>query len=89
MSRSKQLQYRGGVMSEIDMEFQEIRGFIHLGFQFNKDQLSPTLLNVVPGLKHLIITTQESLPSPNGEKGEDMKERLKLWARSVASTLNR
>ncbi|GLJ25297.1 hypothetical protein SUGI_0484240 [Cryptomeria japonica] len=89
MSRDKQLQYRGGIRSEIDGEFQEIRGFVHLDFQFNKEQLSPKLINVVPGLKHLIITTQESLPSPNGEKGEAMKERLKLWARSVASTLKR
>ncbi|GLJ25295.1 hypothetical protein SUGI_0484150 [Cryptomeria japonica] len=88
MSRSKQLQYRGSVMSEIDVEFQEIRRFVHLGFQFNKEELSPKLLTVVPGLKHLIITTQERLPSPNGEKGEDMKQRLKLWARSVACTLN-
>ncbi|GLJ25294.1 hypothetical protein SUGI_0484140 [Cryptomeria japonica] len=89
MSRIKKLQYRGGLMTQIDMEFQEIRGFIHLGFQFNKEELSPKLLNVVPGLKHLIITTHESLPSPNGEKGQVMKEHLKLWARSVASTLNR
>ncbi|GLJ25300.1 hypothetical protein SUGI_0484280 [Cryptomeria japonica] len=89
MSRSKQLQYRGGLMTEIDVEFQEIRGFVHLGFQFNKEQLSPRLVNVVPGLKHLIITTQESLASPNGEKGQVMKEHLKLWARSVASTLKR
>ncbi|GLJ25296.1 hypothetical protein SUGI_0484230 [Cryptomeria japonica] len=89
MSNTKEFQCRGHIMSITDVELQEIRGFIQLGFQFNKDQLSPRLVNVVPGLKNLIITTHEGLPSPNEEKGEVMKERLKLWARSVASTVNR
>ncbi|GLJ25293.1 hypothetical protein SUGI_0484130 [Cryptomeria japonica] len=89
MSRAKEFQYRGNTMSNTDMELQEIRGFIQLGFQFDKDQLSPRLVNVIPGLQYLFITTHERLPSPNEEKGEVMKERLKLWARSVASTVNR
>ena len=75
MSRSKEFHHRGSIMTEIDVEFQEIRGFVHLGYQFIS--------------KHLFITNQERLPSPNGKRGEEMKERLKLWARSVASTVTR
>ncbi|GLJ25304.1 hypothetical protein SUGI_0484330 [Cryptomeria japonica] len=74
-------------MSKTDEEFEEIRGCVQLGFQFNRDEMSPRLVNAVPGLRHLNIPTHERLPSPNGEKGEEMKERLRLWARCVASTL--
>lgn len=84
----------------MDPEFQELKGFVELGFVFSKDQLSPRLLNLLPGLKRLIhhengteiLGFQESalesweLPTPSAA-GMEMKENLKLWARYVASTL--
>ena len=84
----------------MDPELEELKGFIDLGFEFSKDKLTPRLLILLPGLKRLIdhenstkvLGFQESrvqkweLPNPNAEGG-DMKEYLKLWARSVASTL--
>nr|ADE77004.1 unknown [Picea sitchensis] len=86
--------------SRIDSELQELKGSMELGFEFRKDQLTPRLLNLLPGLKRLldhenstdILGFEESplenweLPNLNAAE-VDMKEHIKLWARSVASTL--
>lgn len=82
------------------MEFQEVKGFMERGSEFRKDQLTPRVLSLLPGLNRLmdhenstkILGFQESpmgnweLPTPSTTTLE-MKENLKLWARSVASTL--
>ena len=90
-----------GFKSRMDPELEELKGFMDLGFEFRKDQLTPRLLILLPGLNRLIdhenstkiLALQEShlqnwqLPNPNAPEGAAMKEYLKLWARSVASTL--
>lgn len=84
-----------------DLEFQELKGFTELGFDFSQDKLSPRLLDLLPGLKRLLIdhdninkkTEFQESPPGNWEppslnaSGVDLKEYLKIWARSVASTL--
>lgn len=83
----------------MDPELEELKGFMDLSFEFSKDKLTLRLFILIPRLKRLIdhenstkiLCFQEShvqnweLPNPNA--GGDMKEYLKLWARSVASTL--
>lgn len=89
-----------GPRSTLDLEFQELKGFMDLGFDFSHEKLSPRLLDLLPGLKRLLIghnvnkkiEFRES-PLENWElpslkaTGVDIKEHLKLWARSVASSL--
>lgn len=82
------------------MELQELKGFMELGFDFSQEELSPRVLNLLPGLKRLM--QHENSPKDTGFQelpyqiwelptqsaaGVDMKEHLKLWARSVASLL--
>lgn len=100
--RLTQKESKGGPISRVDLELQELKGLMELGFEFRKDQLTPRLLSLLPGLKRLSdhenctknLGFQESplenweLPNPNAAD-VDMKEHLKLWARSVASTLKR
>lgn len=44
-----------------DLEIEEVQGFMDLGFVFNKDEMNPSILNIIPGL-------QEKRPE---EKQED------------------
>jgi hypothetical protein len=76
---------------------QELKGFIELGFDFIQDKLSPRVLDLLPGLKRLIQREKRpentgfqelpleiwELPTQSATR-VDMKEHLKLWARSVA-----
>jgi hypothetical protein len=92
---------RRNPQNRTDLEIQELKGFMELGFDFSQDMLSPRVLDLLPGLKRLLTDHDNSnknmefqewalenweLPNPNAA-GVDMKEHLKLWARSVASTL--
>lgn len=103
MEQSQQRQKmkkKGSPRSTSDLEFQELKGFMDLGFDFSHDKLSPRLLDLLPGLKRLLIADsinkkiefRESplenwdLPSLKAT-GVDIKAHLKLWARSVASSL--
>lgn len=91
---------KGGPKCRVDLELQELKGLMELGFEFRKNRLTPRLLSLLPGLKRLSdyptknLGFQESplenweLPNRN-TADVDMKEHLKLWARSVASTLKR
>jgi len=97
--RQKMKKKRGPITTS-DLEFQELKGFMELGFDFSHDKLSPRLLDILPGLKRLLIDHNinkkiefRESPLENWElpslkaTGVDMKEHLKLWARSVASSL--
>jgi len=92
---------RRNPQNRMNLEIQEIKGFMELGFDFSQDRLSPRVLDLLPGLKCPVTDHGNSnknmefkewalesceLPNPNAA-GVDMKEHLKLWARSVASTL--
>ncbi|OVA10166.1 Protein of unknown function DUF1685 [Macleaya cordata] len=36
-----------------DLEYEEIKGFMDLGFRFNKEQLCPRMMSVIPGLQRI------------------------------------
>lgn len=36
-----------------ELEVEEVKGFIDLGFKFNKDNLNPRVMKVLPGLQRL------------------------------------
>jgi len=100
LPQQRQKKKKRGPKSTCDLEIQELKGFMELGFDFSQDKLSPRLLDLLPGLKRLLIGRnfkkeiefRESplenweLPTLNAT-GVDLKEHLKLWARSVASSL--
>uniref|UniRef100_A0A7N0R9G0 Uncharacterized protein n=1 Tax=Kalanchoe fedtschenkoi TaxID=63787 RepID=A0A7N0R9G0_KALFE len=44
-----------------DLEQEEVRGFIDLGFRFNKEHISPKMISVVPGLQRI---NDEASPPP-------------------------
>ncbi|XP_074268883.1 uncharacterized protein LOC141592190 [Silene latifolia] len=104
-----------------DLEQLELKGFMDLGFEFEKERLSPRTINVIPGLKRIGKQTTSSKTSnvnenqqpvvkvepylsdawsvkkPNSpllrlrmarvSTSQDMKECLKLWARTVVSSV--
>ncbi|KAF8403023.1 hypothetical protein HHK36_011118 [Tetracentron sinense] len=60
--RPKHFRYSGAVRrlrktmsckSLWELEYEEVKGFMDLGFTFKKEQLSPRMLSVVPGLQRL------------------------------------
>lgn len=90
-----------------DLEEEEVQGFRDLGFTFNKDDMSPSLLVMIPGLQekkevddqqvrrpYLSEAWMVQRPSPptlnwvERSSDLDMKEQLRVWARSVASNCN-
>eukprot|EP01018_Ginkgo_biloba_P014956 Gb_36828 [translate_table: standard] len=42
-----------GVKSLTDLEFDELKGFMDLGFSFSKDDLTPRVVSMIPGLQRL------------------------------------
>lgn len=51
-----------------DLEIEEVQGFIDLGFVFNKDEMNPSILNIIPGL-------QEKRPEEEQEEEEHDRVR--------------
>eukprot|EP00262_Sarcandra_glabra_P001605 TRINITY_DN1173_c1_g1_i1.p1 TRINITY_DN1173_c1_g1~~TRINITY_DN1173_c1_g1_i1.p1 ORF type:complete len:284 (-),score=33.28 TRINITY_DN1173_c1_g1_i1:230-988(-) len=39
--------------SSSELEYRELKGFMDLGFIFNKEELSPHMMNIIPGLHRL------------------------------------
>ncbi|KAK1393360.1 WD repeat-containing protein 53-like [Heracleum sosnowskyi] len=111
-----------GSRSLTELEFEELKGFMDLGFVFSEQDKDSRLASIVPGLQRyrkkgdeetgddkdheykvsrpylseawgVLDKTKVSNPLidrtlqiPNGEI--DMKDLLKVWAQSVASTVN-
>lgn len=46
-----------------ELELEEVKGFMDLGFKFNKETLSPITMNIIPGL--------QSLTRPKKDKAQD------------------
>ncbi|XP_068665675.1 uncharacterized protein [Aristolochia californica] len=87
-----------------ELEIEELQGFMDLGFTFNREDISPTILNMIPGLQENrpideervrrpylseAWSVQRSVP-PRLNRAQlssrvEMKEQLKVWARTVAS----
>lgn len=109
LSRSK------SIKSAKDLEHEEVQGFKDLGFTFDKNELSPNVINILPGLQEKKSEEEEEdngnvkgrrrpylseawlspsccppPPVPNWKTKnppQDMKEKLKFWARAVASNV--
>ncbi|XP_059452578.1 uncharacterized protein LOC132183192 [Corylus avellana] len=99
-----------------DLEFEELKGFMDLGFVFSEEEKDSRLVSIIPGLQRLgrkgsgdgeeegeINETLVSrpylseawdvlgrlknwkIPAPGNEM--DMKDQLRFWAHTVASTV--
>lgn len=130
MKKGKKLQKFLSCSTLHDLELEEVKGFLDLGFQFEREQLSPRTMSVVPGLQRIggnVVTVNEKLEEKTFQniedeseekktgviesylseawmvkrpdspllrlrmarvsRAEDMKKCLKLWAKTVASTM--
>ncbi|XP_024540766.1 uncharacterized protein LOC9649646 [Selaginella moellendorffii] len=81
-------------------DFEELRGCIDLGFRFNAEKEDPVLCNTLPALEVCYAANRQlqDLHSPSGssdscsswqvaspgEELQQVKEKLKHWARAVA-----
>ncbi|KAJ6842186.1 uncharacterized protein M6B38_302330 [Iris pallida] len=106
-----------------DLEFEELKGFMDLGFTFSEAEADPRLMTIVPGLQRLKfgsaadVVEPTSSPSasdqepsvsrpylseawdaseedplrnwriPAVREGVDLKDHLRFWAHTVASTV--
>ncbi|XWS10043.1 hypothetical protein CRYUN_Cryun39dG0042000 [Craigia yunnanensis] len=86
--------------SHSDLAFQELQGLKDLRFTFDKEDLSPDVVNLLPGLRQDEVRrpylsearhVQSHAPTiPNcvdKNSAEDMKAQLKFWAGAVAANV--
>ncbi|KAK1388804.1 Fetuin-B like [Heracleum sosnowskyi] len=112
VDKKKQRRNKKGSKSLTDLEFEELKGFMDLGFVFTEEDKDSRLVSIIPGLQRSRIQGDEykvsrpylseawavldqtkvtnqlinwRLQIPNGEIG--MKDLLRGWAQSVASTV--
>ncbi|XP_061338465.1 uncharacterized protein LOC133285271 isoform X2 [Gastrolobium bilobum] len=78
-----------------ELELDEVKGFMDLGFIFKKENLCPRMMSVVPGLQRLeawLIKRPDSpllnLRIPKPSSSANMKKHLRFWAKTVASEIN-
>ncbi|CAJ2632639.1 unnamed protein product [Trifolium pratense] len=60
-----------------ELELDEVKGFMDLGFQFKKEYISPRMISVVPGLQRLCLLQSESqsqLMDDGTENDDDIVE---------------
>ncbi|KAL9331950.1 hypothetical protein ACSQ67_001560 [Phaseolus vulgaris] len=59
-----------------ELELDEVKGFMDLGFTFNKEYLSPRMMSVVPGLQRLgVMNGKETVEGDYIEADEDEGKR--------------
>ncbi|XP_068648945.1 uncharacterized protein [Aristolochia californica] len=115
---SNRLRKKRSTKSLSDLEFEELKGFMDLGFTFSEGDVDSNLISILPGLQRLgkkdgeheiankstvsrpylseawDVSREEyntarnywSITSSGGDES-DMKDRLKVWAQAVASTV--
>ncbi|XP_027351913.1 uncharacterized protein LOC113862855 isoform X2 [Abrus precatorius] len=77
-----------------ELELDEVKGFMDLGFIFNRENLNPRMMSVVPGLQRLawLIRRPDSpllnLKFPKHCSSANMKKHLRFWAKIVASEIH-
>lgn len=80
--RSKNLGNAGGLAamrlqktmsckSLCELELEEVKGFMDLGFRFKKDQLSKRMMSVIPGLQRLELLKTEEIVNDETEEEEE------------------
>ncbi|KAL5730062.1 hypothetical protein ACHQM5_002935 [Ranunculus cassubicifolius] len=52
----------------MELEFEEVKGFMDLGFKFKKEKLSPRMMKVLPGLQRLDEYKEGKVEDLNGKK---------------------
>ncbi|KAJ8899717.1 hypothetical protein K2173_019416 [Erythroxylum novogranatense] len=77
---SRRLQKSMSCRSSEELELEEVKGFMDLGFVFNKEHLTPRMMSVVPGLQRLGLfrkTINNTSPMDCGSvtEGDDNKPR--------------
>jgi hypothetical protein len=60
-----------------ELEFDEVKGFMDLGFQFKKEYISPRMISVVPGLQRLCLLQSESQLMDDGSTENDDDDIVK------------
>ncbi|KAI3884936.1 hypothetical protein MKX03_037872 [Papaver bracteatum] len=68
--------------SLLELEYEEVKGFMDLGFRFDKEQICPRMMSVIPGLQRLSLEFQERISSSTStsslqeenEEEEDQEE---------------
>lgn len=64
------------------LELEELQGFMDLGFHFEKDQVTPRTMSMIPGLQRLggyESNFNESYATLEGKEGETEEEKTKVW----------
>ena len=123
VSESKRKRNLGSAKSLSDLEFEELKGFMDLGFMFSEEDKDSRLVSIIPGLQRLgrkgsedgeeeerkndetvvsrpylseawdvldqrkVEYTLMNLKVPTLGNEMDMKDQLKFWAHTVASTV--
>ncbi|KAB8380451.1 hypothetical protein FH972_024759 [Carpinus fangiana] len=92
-----------------DLEFEELKGLMDLGFVFSEEEKDSRLVSIIPGLQRLerkgggeinetsvlrpylseawdVLGLENwKIPAPGNEM--DMKDQLRCWSNTVASTV--
>lgn len=53
-----------------ELELEEVKGFMDLGFTFKKEHLSPRMMSLVPGLQRLGVSNSKKLRNKNDDSAE-------------------
>nr|AFK41563.1 unknown [Lotus japonicus] len=69
-----------------ELELDEVKGFMDLGFMFKKEYISPRMISVLPGLQRP-DSPLLNLKVPKHCSADNMKKHLKFWAKTVASEI--
>ncbi|KAL5707459.1 hypothetical protein ACHQM5_018359 [Ranunculus cassubicifolius] len=74
LEKSKRRRNRGGVSSKSlsDLEFEELKGFMDLGFVFSEEDKNSSLVSIIPGLQRLGQENQEH-QEPEEEEDEEQE----------------
>ncbi|CAJ1894254.1 unnamed protein product [Sphenostylis stenocarpa] len=59
-----------------ELELDEVKGFMDLGFTFNKEYLSPRMMSVVPGLQRLGVTNGKETVEGDFIEAEEEKRDI-------------
>ncbi|QCD97900.1 hypothetical protein DEO72_LG6g2613 [Vigna unguiculata] len=63
-----------------ELELDEVKGFMDLGFTFNKEYLSPRMMSVVPGLQRLgVMDSKETVEGHYTEAEEEKRDIMRPY----------
>lgn len=71
--------------SLVDLELEEVKGFMDLGFRFNKEHLCPRMMSVVPGLQRAKLHKNEENTDKQNDEIEEEQDYEKRIMRPYLS----